>query len=37
MRFIEAALEVWIGFKLNTPVQEGVARFVRCNREFYGV
>jgi UDP-glucuronate 4-epimerase len=32
-----AALEAWIGFKPNTPVQEGVARFVAWYRNFYSV
>ena len=32
-----AALETWTGFKPNTPVREGVARFVAWYREFYGV
>ena len=32
-----SALETWIGFKPNTPVQEGVGRFVAWYREFYGV
>jgi UDP-glucuronate 4-epimerase len=32
-----AALEAWTGFKPNTPVKEGVARFVAWYREFYGV
>ena len=31
------ALEAWIGFKPNTPVQEGVARFVAWFRDFYGL
>jgi UDP-glucuronate 4-epimerase len=31
------ALEAWIGFKPNTPVQEGVARFVAWYRNFYSV
>jgi len=31
-----AALEAWIGFKPNTPVREGVARFVAWYRQFYG-
>ena len=31
-----SALEAWIGFKPNTPVKEGVARFVSWYREFYG-
>jgi UDP-glucuronate 4-epimerase len=30
-----AALETWVGFKPNTSVQEGVARFVAWYREFY--
>ena len=32
-----ALLEAWTGFKPNTPVREGVARFVAWYREFYGV
>jgi UDP-glucuronate 4-epimerase len=32
-----SALETWTGFKPNTPVKEGVARFVAWYREFYGV
>ncbi len=32
-----SALEAWTGFKPNTPVQDGVARFVAWYREFYGV
>ena len=32
-----AALEAWTGFKPNTPVREGVARFVAWYREFYRV
>ncbi|KZR90600.1 NAD-dependent epimerase [Synechococcus sp. MIT S9508] len=32
-----SALEAWLGFKPNTPIQEGVARFVAWYREFYGV
>ena len=32
-----SALEAWTGFKPNTPVREGVARFVAWYREFYGV
>ena len=32
-----SALEAWTGFKPNTPVREGVARFVTWYREFYGV
>jgi UDP-glucuronate 4-epimerase len=31
------ALEAWTGFRPNTPVSEGVARFVAWYREFYGV
>ena len=31
------ALEAWVGFKPNTSVQEGVARFVAWYRQFYGV
>ena len=31
------ALEAWVGFKPNTPVRDGVARFVAWYREFYGV
>ncbi|MCX5929884.1 MAG: NAD-dependent epimerase [Synechococcus sp. LacPavin_0920_WC12_MAG_50_7] len=32
-----SALETWTGFKPNTPVREGVARFVAWYRDFYGV
>jgi len=32
-----SALEAWVGFKPNTPVREGVGRFVAWYREFYGV
>jgi len=32
-----ASLEAWTGFKPNTPVKEGVARFVAWYRQFYGV
>ena len=32
-----SALEAWTGFKPNTEVKEGVARFVRWYRDFYGV
>ena len=32
-----SALEAWTGFKPNTPVKDGVARFVSWYREFYGV
>ena len=32
-----AALEAWTGFKPNTPVKQGVARFVAWYRQFYGV
>ena len=31
-----SALEAWTGFKPNTPVKDGVARFVSWYREFYG-
>ena len=31
-----SALETWVGFRPNTPVREGVARFVAWYREFYG-
>jgi UDP-glucuronate 4-epimerase len=31
-----SALEAWTGFKPNTPVREGVARFVAWYRDFYG-
>ena len=30
------ALESWINFKPNTPVNEGVAKFVAWYRQFYG-
>ena len=32
-----SALEAWVSFKPNTPVREGVARFVAWYRQFYGV
>ena len=32
-----SALEAWTGFKPNTSVRDGVARFVAWYREFYGV
>ena len=32
-----SALEAWVGFKPNTSVQDGVARFVAWYRQFYGV
>jgi UDP-glucuronate 4-epimerase len=32
-----SALAAWVGFAPNTPVREGVARFVRWYREFYEV
>ena len=32
-----SALQEWIGFKPSTPVREGVSRFVRWYRDFYGV
>jgi len=32
-----SALEAWTGFKPNTPVKDGVARFVAWYREFYSV
>jgi len=32
-----SALEAWVGFKPNTPVRDGVGRFVAWYREFYGV
>ena len=32
-----SALEAWTGFKPNTPVKDGVARFVAWYRDFYGV
>ena len=32
-----SALEAWVDFKPNTPVKEGVARFVAWYRQFYGV
>jgi UDP-glucuronate 4-epimerase len=32
-----SALEAWTGFKPNTPVNQGIARFVAWYREFYGV
>jgi UDP-glucuronate 4-epimerase len=32
-----SALETWTGFKPNTAVKDGVARFVSWYREFYGI
>lgn len=32
-----SALEAWTGFRPNTPVADGVARFVAWYRHFYGV
>ncbi|MFN9631841.1 MAG: NAD-dependent epimerase [Cyanobacteriota bacterium] len=32
-----SALEAWTGFRPQTPVEEGVGRFVAWYREFYGV
>jgi UDP-glucuronate 4-epimerase len=32
-----SAIEAWTGFKPNTPVKAGVARFVAWYRDFYGV
>jgi UDP-glucuronate 4-epimerase len=32
-----AALEAWIGFKPNTPVQIGVSNFINWYRDFYDV
>lgn len=32
-----SALEAWTGFKPNTPVRDGVAKFVAWYRGFYGV
>jgi len=32
-----SALEAWVDFKPNTPVKNGVARFVAWYREFYSV
>jgi len=32
-----SALHAWVGFKPNTPVNQGVARFVAWYRQFYGV
>lgn len=29
-------LDAWVGFKPNTPVKEGVARFIEWYRTFYG-
>jgi UDP-glucuronate 4-epimerase len=31
------ALEDWVGFRPSTPIEEGVDRFARWYREFYGV
>jgi UDP-glucuronate 4-epimerase len=30
-------LDAWVGFKPDTPVREGVGRFVQWYREFYGL
>ena len=30
-------LDAWVGFKPNTPVRDGVAKFVKWYREYYGV
>jgi UDP-glucuronate 4-epimerase len=30
-------LDAWVGFKPNTPVRDGVARFVAWYRQYYGV
>jgi UDP-glucuronate 4-epimerase len=32
-----AGLEAWIGFRPNTPVQQGVAKFVAWYRTFHNV
>ena len=32
-----SALEAWVNFRPNTPVKDGVARFVTWYRSFYGV
>ena len=32
-----SALEAWVGFRPNTPVREGVSRFVAWYRDFHGV
>jgi len=32
-----SALEAWIGFKPNTQINDGVARFVNWYRHYYGV
>jgi len=32
-----SALEAWTGFKPNTPIQEGVTRFVAWYRDYYNV
>jgi UDP-glucuronate 4-epimerase len=32
-----AALEAWTGFKPNTPVKEGIAKFVNWYRKFYRI
>ena len=32
-----SALEAWTGFKPNTPIQDGVTRFVAWYRKFYGM
>ena len=31
------ALEDWVGFRPSTPIEEGIDRFARWYREFYGV
>ena len=31
------ALEEWVGFRPSTPIEEGVDRFARWYRQFYGV
>lgn len=32
-----SALEAWVGFKPNTPIDQGVSRFVAWYKDFYGV
>jgi UDP-glucuronate 4-epimerase len=32
-----SALEAWIGYKPNTPVKEGIAKFVNWYRKFYRI
>ena len=32
-----SALEAWVGFKPNTPLKDGVGKFVNWYRQYYGV